>query len=133
VFARDTGWRRETGFGWWLSHEAPDGTAAATDDLVPEYRHIPLDDGDPEAWAVSLSWYDACQFARWLGARLLTRAEVAPDEGTRPELEWTSDWLDESRSLISVSHRNGTVLGVNPDVRAVRLGFRVGLSQSPGA
>ena len=132
AFAEDTGWRRDTGFGQWLELSAPDGTVASSDDRVmPEPNVVALASWSKcaEVAAVSLSWYDAHQFARWIGGQLPFTAQLSQATNARaPEMEWTSDWLDESQALISViAGVSGEPVGVNPDVRSSRIGFRISM------
>ena len=130
-FVNDTGWRRDTGFGQWLTFTDPSGALNASDGTIdPELHAISLAGPPDEDYAVSLSWYDAYQFARWIGASLPSYMEI-PSEATAdsPTYEWTSSWFKESESLILVRRAsNNDKHGVNPDVRSSEIGFRVRLS-----
>ena len=85
-----------------------------------------------------ISWYDAYQFCTWVGGKLPSLKELRDiKQDTKTDLlsnEWSRDWYSESESLITtfgysiVNHRE-TVLGVNPDIRADNLGFRVIISK----
>jgi len=129
-FLDDTGWRRHTGFGQWVmftdsagKHRASDGT------ILPEREHISTDKraSTIDTVATSLSWYDAFQFARWVGGSLPDDIPPGPlPETASPELEWTSTWFSESDGLIIVRDSNERKShGVNPDVRSSKIGFRV--------
>lgn len=129
-FSRDTGWRLATGYGLWSNFDGPLGDSGASDGtIVPEqddiFQRAPYLQDD--SLAVSLSWYDAYQFARWLGGTLpASSTEVSPAHGTRPEFEWTSDWFSETESLMAVRDlAEGKIYGVNPDIRSTKIGFRV--------
>jgi len=127
-FVQDTGWRKQTGFGLWTTFEAPDGTTASSDGSLPERSASTMDGWLRQAGAATnLSWYDAMQFAIWAGGFLPTSAELrAADAGGGVESEWTSDWFDEARSLMSVwAPATREAAGFNPDFRSHRIGFRI--------
>jgi hypothetical protein len=130
TFVVATGWRLHTGFGHWTSFVGPSGSFDASDgSIMPEQQHLfsTKDSEVQKLFAVSLSWYDAYQFARWVAGSLPASADVPTvDSSSAPELEWTSSWFDESQSLICARHiKDGGEHGVNPDVRSSRIGFRV--------
>ena len=131
-FVDDTGWRRDIGFGQWLTFVAADGTLASPDSsIVPERGHITLDNlsVSNNSAAASLSWYDAHQFARWIGGRLPQTGEIShATHESMVQMEWTSEWFEESHGLVKVIRKkDGHSAGVNPDVRSSQVGFRVRL------
>jgi hypothetical protein len=135
-FVADTGWRRDTGFGQWMTFTDSSGNINASDGtIVPERHYLslsprPHDDG---RFAVSLSWYDAFQFARWIGGTLPAFSELSSVDREPPEYEWTSSWSNEPESLIAVRSRSGgSKHGVNPDVRSSSIGFRVKIDRITG-
>ena len=128
-FVEDTGWRRQTGFGHWTRFTDSTGNLTASDGpIIPEQDFMTWS-GAPDDFAVSLSWYDAFQFARWVGGSLPDQMALSTlVDDPSPEFEWTSSWSSEPESLIAVKNiRAGRVHGVNPDVRSSRIGFRVQL------
>jgi hypothetical protein len=129
-FVEDTGWRRETGFGHWSTFTDRTGNLTASDGTIsPEQDYMPFSSATDDTFAVSLSWYDAFQFARWLGGVLPDQMALSLFVNDRsPEFEWTSSWSSEPESLIAVRNtREGSIHGVNPDVRSSKIGFRVQL------
>ena len=127
-FVRDTGWRKQTGFGMWTTFEAPDGTAASSDGSLPDEGASTIDGWLRQAGAATnLSWYDAMQFAIWAGGSLPTSAELrGASSGDGVESQWTSDWYDEAHSMIAVwSPALRATAGFNPDFRSHRIGFRI--------
>jgi hypothetical protein len=129
-FSQDTGWRLQTGFGHWTNFSGPLGELSASDGTItPEQDHIFQRARylQGSSRATSLSWYDAYQFARWLGGTLpATATKVLVANGTTPEFEWTSDWFSETESLMAVRDLSeGKTYGVNPDIRSTKIGFRV--------
>ncbi|WP_203896666.1 NACHT domain-containing protein [Actinoplanes xinjiangensis] len=139
-FLKETGWRRK-GYGYWRSIAGVDGI-------------IPWETGDPGSLAIAvdgpqdllgadgvsqnpiggISWYDAFQYACWVGGRLPTTEEVLAMEtenGTPPRL-WTGTWHREISALIQVVNRvddpaTPRLEGINPDLRVENLGFAVAL------
>ena len=129
-FVEDTGWRRETGFGHWSTFTDRTGNLTASDGTIsPEQDYMTFSGVTDDTFAVSLSWYDAFQFARWLGGVLPDQMALSLVVNDRsPEFEWTSSWSSEPESLIAVRNtREGSIHGVNPDVRSSKIGFRVQL------
>jgi hypothetical protein len=128
TFVHDTGWRQDTGFGHWLVYAAPDQTEATSDPVIqPEIESIFDRQSARKEPAVSLSWYDAHQFASWVGGRLPFKAELQNHPANaKLEREWTADWFDELHGLVSVvSFVDSKPCGVNPDVRSAKIGFRI--------
>ena len=129
AFVDDTGWRKNVGWGRWRTFIAPDGTHGSSDHSIP----------DPSAWdlaewsdtddvpASDVSWYDAAQFAAWVGGRLAAAGEIRDvPYAITPALEWTGEWFAEGESLLRVASAHATTaLGFNPDFRSPQLGFRV--------
>jgi hypothetical protein len=140
LFIRESGWRRNTGYGWWTVERALDGTLPVrgcnADVLrIDRFSHkwIEPDLERIDQPVTGISWYDAYQFCRWVGGRLPHEEELAklPRVKVVPNiLEWTQSWFNESDALIStvdlgsppaLAGRTGT----NPDFRGTNLGFRV--------
>lgn len=141
-FTSDTRWRWGIGHGIHPDLEADDGTTflSATDlTIFPDepIAAAPLIDEDV---TTAVSWYDANQCCRWLGGRLPTHDELSSikeHENHQTALyEWGSEWFDEPRAhmLVCPVGRGPAssllTLGVNPDFRHSKLGFRVILNSS---
>lgn len=76
----------------------------------------------------NISWYDALMFAKFVGGRLCTVDELRQIKRTNSQLswEWSSEWLDYSRSLMSVvSEKSDMIGGANPDIRDSTISFRI--------
>jgi len=135
-FIEGSGWRSGIGHGWHPRFMAPDGTAYRSGGepaifSISDLEGAPKKETDP---ITSISWYDAVLCCRWFGGRLPLVAELEKTSGfsTGPDLyEWCWEWYDEERSHIRVlaCRREpgglGVVVGVNPDFRHSRIGFRV--------
>jgi hypothetical protein len=141
-FTTDTRWRQGIGHGIHPDLMADDGTPflSATDATIFPAEQIDAYLVVNEVTATSVSWYDAVQYCRWLGGRLPTFDElsaIAEQENDQTALyEWSGEWFDEPRAHMFVCHvgcgsaHSLTTLGVNPDFRHSKLGFRVILNSS---
>lgn len=123
LFAECTGWRRTTGFGYWLEMAAPDGTTATSGEIHFDGA-TPLTSSErPEQPVSGVSWYDAQQFAWWVRAKIPSAQDCPPLPGT---LLWTCDWHDESAALMRlISENTDHGPAANPDVRSSNIGFRL--------
>jgi hypothetical protein len=139
-FMRDTHWR-EQGYGVWTIKSAQDGTAPFQGEDRDLQASLGLDSSlwstmpslDKARYPVTgISWYDAFQCCRWAGGRLPTADELASAPSVDSEgatYEWSSSWLDERGSRITVvrtsGQPHGARQGLNPDMRARLIGFRI--------
>jgi len=135
-FIYESKWRQNIGYGMWGTLNAPDGTPMMDGENVSikgvgevpfpqntrQYSRI---NGDSSVSGIS--WYDAWLFCRWIGGRLpnLSTLEQSSSKATI-DLAWSQDWYDEQNALIAVyDNKVHKTIGLNPDLRAENLGFRV--------
>jgi hypothetical protein len=135
-FTTDTGWRRGVGHGTHPDLIANDGTSflSATNPTIFPAEQIDASVVN-HAMVTSVSWYDAVQYCRWFGGRLPTLDELnaisKKENAPTAFYEWSGEWFDEPRAhmLVCPVGRGETssppTLGVNPDFRHSKLGFRV--------
>jgi hypothetical protein len=126
LFMTQTQWRLRQGhgFGRWVPFELPNG-------IAPTYGQVRFDGARPSGTSQladmpvsGVSWYDAWQFARWVGCRLPpAAADLPPIPGM---LQWTSGWHDEAKALMTLQgDASRGMIAANPDVRSSEIGFRV--------
>lgn len=136
-----TGWRQDSGYGYWPTTEAADELPFVVGMTPDELREaawsakLPgADPENPEFPVTGLSWYDAWQFCRWLGGVLPPFAELSLLKRSAGAFmrEWTSTWLDEPGALMRTAITGSANIvdepgseGLNPDLRLPMLGFRV--------
>jgi NACHT domain/Sulfatase-modifying factor enzyme 1 len=140
LFMAESGWRQNTGYGWWTIRRASDGTLPVSGynadvlkiDLYSQKWIEPnLENLDHPI--TGISWYDAYQFCKWVGGRLPYEDELKKLDGSRASanlFEWSQSWFNESEALISTINLASSAAliggtGANPDFRATNLGFRV--------
>lgn len=132
-FVEETGWRR-SGYGLWPSVTDPLGRSAITAKMTILHAgpNIATDTDEEEKFLAGVSWYDAFQYCRWQGGRLPSADEAAwfPVSGGEETVEWSTTWYAESDSWITaIVHGDQTEptkrIGVNPDIRLAKLGFRI--------
>jgi hypothetical protein len=136
LFMSESKWRSNTGFGVWGSLQGMDGTiphSTLRDEHVGITAETPIHKASG-ASITRVSWYDAFVFAHWIGGRLPTLDELRSAKAlgldTSDLYEWTATWSDEKNALIAATVIDGmeepnTTIGVNPDLRAERISFRV--------
>ena len=130
-FLRESGWREDVGFGVWGTLKSADGTRPASNSIssLSGLGATPLVvDVRNNKPVTGISWYDAWQFCRWVGGRLPTLSELKRTgiEKRNELMEWSQCWHDEGLSQIAVSSMpEGTVMGINPDLRMDNVSFRV--------
>jgi len=127
TFMAETGWRKATGFGYWNIFEAPDGTQATSGKVLFDGQTATGAPMRAEEPVSGVSWYDAQQFAWWLGGSLPSdRETLAEIPGM---LQWTSQWHDETKALMRLVHGGvNATSAANPDVRSSQIGFCVVLT-----
>jgi hypothetical protein len=136
-FIHESKWRKNIGFGMWGTLNAPDGTPMMEGEntsikgvgevAFPQSTRQHLNANGAESVS-GISWYDAWLFCRWIGGILpnLSIIEQNTPLRTTIDLEWSQDWYDEQNALIAVyDNKLHKPIGLNPDLRAENLGFRV--------
>ncbi len=139
LFVKESGWRKNIGHGIWLRMKGRDGILPVKGESP---KNISIEGNflsntpkiKKNGPITGISWYDAYQFCNWVGGKLPSLEELkCIKQDTNKDIlsnEWCRDWYSESESLIttfgySINNNRETILGVNPDVRADNLGYRV--------
>jgi hypothetical protein len=132
-FCRRTGWRQNR---WgWTPYEPEVGKVDYASEASLQIENDSIDLTNPNgAPATSISWFDAVQYCRWAGRKLLTNDSTAlmrfDCSEAQPRYSWALDWNDERRGYVEglVIGANGDVtgaIGINPDYRSRSLGIAV--------
>jgi hypothetical protein len=133
-FCTETGWRNGVGYGYHPyagEEETPRFTTER--DLMLERSGFDFNDSSVRA-ATSISWFDAFQYCRASGRKMVASGSKAWAEielaNAAPIYSWAAEWQDERRAYVAAMKRaeNGafsTVIGINPDYRAKDLGLAV--------
>jgi NACHT domain len=130
-FCDQTGWRRGVGYGYHPYRsgvDAPPYSSKAGLQLETKGFDRSASEAVP---ATRISWFDALQYCRWSGQKMLAETSPAgrikaPDGKLR--YCWAANWYDERRAYISAlefdasGHLSGSI-GVNPDYRSESIGL----------
>ncbi|MDJ0840526.1 MAG: TIR domain-containing protein [Acidobacteriota bacterium] len=131
-FLKETKWRNKIGYGIHPAFDSIDGISFSSivdDNLQPEGPSQPRFDEENKP-ITTISWYDAYEYCRWVGGRLLKDEEaIFLRKLFGDDLKtyfWGWDWHDEVRSYIEVHNPiKGSKIGVNPDFRHSMISFCV--------
>jgi Sulfatase-modifying factor enzyme 1 len=132
-FCRRTGWRLNR---WgWTPYEAEVAKVEYASEASLEIEHDSIDLTKPnDTPATGISWFDAVQYCRWAGRKLLSSDLIALMKfgcsELQPRYSWALDWNDEKKGYVEglVVEVNGDVtraIGINPDYRSRSLGIGV--------
>lgn len=134
IFLEETGWRR-SGYGLWPKMMDPLAGSVTTAEMsvLRAGPNITIKVEEEAEFLAGVSWYDAFQYCRWRGGRLPSAEEAArfPVSSDKNVAEWSTTWHTESNSWIrAIMHGDNPSklaehIGVNPDLRLDRLGFRI--------
>lgn len=132
-FCDETGWRRGVGYGYHPYRTGIDAPPYATDSSLELEARGFDPSGRQLGPATRISWFDALQYCRWSGRKMLScgvdsvQVQVFID---KPRYTWGSDWHDERKAYVTVLEigPSGNVdrsIGVNPDFRSESIGLAV--------
>lgn len=130
-FLSATNWRRAVGYGFHPARTGKDTTVRASTfkfgyDEAVSVRDDRQHGNGVSSVACAVSWYDAVAYCLYKHARLPTKIELQSLRPVGNKLLWSSQWFDETSSLIAVyDMASGEVQGLNPDVRLSRTSLSV--------
>jgi hypothetical protein len=132
-FCDDSGWRHGLGYGYHPYEASADAPQYATDADLQLERAGFDPDASPDAPAARISWFDALQYCRWSGHKMLPgTTDDGPVEVSKgmPSYSWAAAWNDERNAWVTALrlHSSGAfdrVIGVNPDYRSTSIGLAI--------